>query len=360
MTYKDTIVYLFLENHFQYSDISIHPEDLALTISNWSSQIFVQSRIKSVLKHMEKEGLISSYRENKRIYYKNLKFKKPRVKFSSSEQKMISNLDDKMTFGAELEFGCNIDPDILRIMLSKLDLDVEGDGVLYLKKDVRNYKEWLFTYDSSIKVPEFENGYEIISPVLNKHSLIELKRMMLFLRRLEKHGLVKQDISCGGHIHHGGIKLHMTNTIEFMSLSQKMMNKLVSKNRVYSESRLKWYKSRPEFKTKNGATAENISCYYCRSVMKAAYYDDKNRIYYDHDKYANFNINNYKKRGSLEFRQLEATLYFKKLLAWIIIGQCVLKTARTGVEEMKYIDKLDSFFDLIGVENETREYYAYI
>jgi len=357
MTYKDkdTLVYFFIEHYFQYGGSAFSIREMTYYGSEFS-----YPRVKKTLAQMISENKIFSYKKGSVVFYKNKTFTKPVVEFSESEFEMIKNLDNEMTFGTEIEFGCKVNPDAMLYMLEKMDLihGISGNGVSLNRNNV-DYETWFLTIDPSISVATFNNDYEIVSPIIRtREDVLDLKKMMAFLKRLEKVNLAKQDTSCGGHVHHGGIQIPMGKAITFLEASQDAMNKLVSKDRVYSENKIKWYKSRPKVEAKRGIDSYVIECYYCKPVVKEAYYK-QGKIDYQHDKYINFRINNYLDNGTVEFRQHEATFFFKNILAWVIVGQCTLKAAKKEIEQLKEKRPVFDFLDFIGVGQEVQRYYGF-
>lgn len=267
---------------------------------------------------------------------------------------IFKDIDSNMTFGVEFEFGCDLPDDIFKSMFDDLNTDVgiHGDSNVHISSNNTNdYSKWTLTYDSSIQT-RMDGQFELISPVLSGlNGLIQLHKVTTFLNFLKKAGLAHQNDSCGTHIHHGTFNVSINKLIENFTSNQSHFDEFVKKTRVISKtsnSKIEQYNNVYQTIYRRRNFLEMFDGHFI-SAKKEDYYKN-NDINWGHSKYYNLRLNNYKKNGTIEMRQLEGITYFTKIAFWIIIGQRVIKSSKNKVSTIRKKKTIGEFISFLGMK----------
>lgn len=359
---KEKVVYARLYHLFMFSD-SAHTFNTIYReiFYNYDIDLFSEYRIRKTLKDLENNGVIKKHAvKGREIYYKRNKIES--ISFNKKEKSIINSLDSKMTFGVEIEFASLINGLYLRDMIREMGItNTKGDFSQWFgtKSQLDYANNWHLTTDGSVTGSVDSEGFEIISPILNKNKdIIDLKKILWLLFRFKKLGLIEVDHTCGVHVHHGGFERSIAKMIDIMVQAQPVLNTIVKKDRAYSKSRIQWYEKR-DYENKKGQTATELECEYCMPIIKENYYIG-DRIDYNHSRYYNFRINNYKTNGTIEIRQLEGTLKFNKIIAWTCLVQHIIKASKNKVSDLRQERDTRSFFEFIDLPRAVANYFRVV
>ena len=170
---------------------------------------------------------------------------------------------------------------------------------------------------------------------------------------LKKAKLAHQNDSCGTHVHHGTFNVNIPKLIENFTSNQNNFNEFVKKSRIInksSEGSKKRYHMNNIYQSiyNRHINFTDLIDGHCISVKKEDYYKD-NEINWSHCKYFNLRLNNYKKYGTIEMRQLEGITHFTKIAFWIIIGQRTIKSSKNKVSEIRKKKNVKEFASYLGL-----------
>lgn len=286
------------------------------------------------LKELIDNNIIRKIRFGRYFFYQHTQ-KRRQFRYSA-----WNDIDEEKTFGVEIEFGSKIDIDFYKYILKDAGIFVQPN-TKWLVADRRKYDSWRAVTDSSIKIDDYPEDVELVSPILKgKSGLKEIYLIFDILNRMKKYKLIKQNVTCGTHVHHSAEKLSMARFIDLAEKSQPAMDCLVSWTRIIDEENL-----------------EEDEGFFA-PVKKNKYYIG-NKIQWIGEKYVNISIRNYKVNKTIEFRQLQGTTNFKKLYDWIVVGQRLIKNAKRN-EEIKEFKNLFSFYIFLGLIQKANKIKAYI
>lgn len=264
---------------------------------------------------------------NKYIY----QYKCIRARRSNAYTELFDNIDPEMTFGVEFEFGSKVDTSDMHEMLQEAGFEM-------LKLNSLNcYEAWNVTNDASVIVDDFVDDVEVISPVLKgKKGLAELYRMTVFLNQLKKIGIIRQNRTCGTHVHHSAKKFTAISKLIYAGeMAQPIMNQFVTKHRGMTEEQIINYEN-------------NVDTVYQSPITKDKYFDGK-KLKSSHEKYINLNISKFRKYGTVEFRQLQGTTQFRKIASWIVMAQRLIKGSRK-YKRSHIISTTNDFFTYFNID----------
>lgn len=251
-------------------------------------------------------------------------------------------IDEDLTFGVEFEFVSKLDGRLVAKLFGDLNLQhgIEGHGE-YVEIKRRKYENWLITSDASLNdTIHYPECIEIVSPILKgKEGLKELLEVTRLLKILKISHFIKQDRSCGTHVYHGTFHDHypISKLIKQMEYTQPFFNKLVSQHRILNDDDLM-----------DVEDYETDYDYVYIGAVKLSKYKSGKKIKYNHDRFLNLNITKFRKKGVVEFRQLQGTIDFKVITSWIIIGQKLVKRVKSIVRPVK---SMFDFFKYLGIYN---------
>lgn len=309
-----------LENHLRSGEKSTQQIISAINCSIFD--YIEESKIRKALKELTESKNIKR-RKVSRSYYYSIK-KKRELKVDSFEV-------DENTFGVEIELGSKLEGSYFVDILREAGLRVSSYGG-WVRTNRRKYDAWQIVTDSSIDVPGFPGDVEIVSPILSgEEGLKELKLVLDILNRMKRLKLVKQNKTCGTHVHHGAKGLPMSRFIELAEISQPLIDQLVTKTRRISDEKID----------------KGNGDYHISPIKKEKYYVN-GRIDWNGEKYVNISIRNFKSNGTIEFRQLHGTLNFNKISEWILMGQRLIKAAKLKKQIEDFKDVV-SFFIFLGL-----------
>lgn len=266
-----------------------------------------QSHIIEALDKIWADGAITLNPFMRAFHYQ---YKHIRTRQSNVYEDLFDSIDPEMTFGVEFEFGSKIDTSDIYDMLQEAGFDLQKLNSL------KQYEAWNVINDASIVVDGFIDDVEIVSPILKgRRGLAELKRMTDLLNTLKRMGLIKQNRTCGTHVHHSARKYTAISKLIYTGeMAQPIMNQFVTKHRAMTEEQIERYE-------------DNVDTVYQAPIKKDKYFDGK-KLKASFEKYINLNVNGFRKVGTVEFRQLQGTTQFRKIASWIIMGQKVIKGSR--------------------------------
>ena len=221
----------------------------------------------------------------------------------------LDNVKETRKFGVEIEF---LVPSQLH--LSSLAMEMTARGLTcgiegYNHNDV-NY--WKITTDSSVGGSGSTAGWvgrELVSPPLSSK---EGKRQLrLACEALAAVG-AKVNMTCGLHVHHDA--RHLTDTA-MVRVAETMAEFAWDMDRMVSKSR----------------RGGNTYCYrfdryqldMIRAIGLRMYMQSSSR-------YQTLNLSAYLRHGTIEFRQHQGSVEYDKIVAWVEVGQAMIRAAQRG------------------------------
>ena len=322
----------------QYLSDSVYESLISLRISNiltnylsttednlydifFFSQFLDRDTFHKIIKKCVKSDLIScdgvllEYRSNKRraIINKTLK----------------DQIDEEMSFGTEIEFASKVPAKFFAHLLIDLQL---RDATI---KCSPSYKTWNVTRDDSIDIDDFEHQIEIVScPLVGSEGLVDLKKVLTLLSTLKKMGVIKQNKTCGGHVHHGFAKsrLKIENLVWYYMTCQPVLDKIVARHRVVTEQTI----------IRKEREGDSV---YMEPISLDDFYNSEGKFKICKERYKSLNTSETMKKGTVEWRQFQASTDFNKLASWIILNQKVMKASE--VHSPKQFRSMKSFFKTI-------------
>lgn len=265
--------------------------------------------------------------DRKYIYqYKNIRTRK-----TDAYSDLFNAIDSEMTFGVEFEFGSKVDTSDIYQMLEEAGFDLQRLNSL------KEYENWNVINDGSVVVRGYFHDVEIVSPILKgKKGLAELQRMTVFLNQLKKIGIIKQNRTCGTHVHHSAKKFTAVSKLIYAGeMAQPIMNQFVTRHRAMTEEQIERYEM-------------NVDTVYQAPIKKDKYFDGK-KLKVSFEKYINLNVNKFRKYGTVEFRQLQGTTQFRKITSWIIMAQRVIRGSKKYKNSHK-ISNTKQFFTYFNID----------
>jgi hypothetical protein len=201
-------------------------------------------------------------------------------------------------FGVEIEFF-GISRDRARQAISAAGIDLSsGYG--------HNSSAWNLKSDGSVT----GSGLELVSPPLSGEAGLE--QVKTVLRALRQAG-ARVDRTCGLHVHHEVRDLGAIGVVRFArswSNNQELIDWLVAPSRRDNQGYCRRLDS-SDLRSMAGVSAGDRSVP-CR------------------DRYRVVNVSSYSRYGTVEVRQHQGTLEFRKVEAWIRLGQSMLDACLAG------------------------------
>jgi hypothetical protein len=268
-----------------------------------------------------------------------------------------ASFDENISFGVEIEFtapqvdlvGYCRDHEVKKLKghrgpykicstagrthyASKL-ADLTGFEVIQNQYSGTNYTVWQVKYDCSVRTKRegYVGGYELVSPIL--YGIDGLKKLQKIVKALEILNCETTD-SCGTHVHYG-----------FETFFENGSAPQAENERLYYLDGIQ--KAYSEYETVlDGFCAarrrENKS-YYCQST-KQQYESRKDYAHLQVDgipnalsvlgtRYLKLNVQCLKDKKTIEIRQLEGTLDFDKISAWIYLNQKLVHRSLSNVHD---------------------------
>lgn len=320
-----------IENQLRKSDQPI--SELKSFLDSWRFSNVPESWFHQALHSLMNDNVIDRYRVG-RAYYYTLKNKKRGLR-----QSTVSEIGNG-TFGVEIELGSKIENGDMIAILDEAGLSTLHNDGRWMPADKRKYQYWQVVTDSSIDVPDFPFDIEIVSPILcSMGGLRQLHRIFDIINRMKWYGLVKQNKTCGTHVHHGAQGMPMGRFISLAEKAQPMMDNLVSKTRIVSDEKIE----------------EDLDRDFHISPIKRQKYYIGGKIDWHGEKYVNISIRRFKLNGTVEFRQLQGTTRFRKVYEWIIMGQKLIEAAKLR-KEIEDFKNLVAFFTFLGLARIAKRY----
>jgi hypothetical protein len=205
------------------------------------------------------------------------------------------------TFGVELEI-LGLTPTMAADALNAAGVPAYAEGYNHTTRS-----HWKAVPDGSLRG---DLCCEVVSPILSGQSgLDELEQVCRALRNAG----ARVGRSCGTHVHHGAQDLDFQQVravVEIYARNQDSINGILSASR-----RSNGY-CRP--------FSQYVLDYFASSCSSVS--DMAARV----DRYQNINLHSYGRYGTLEFRQHQGTLDYRKIRAWIMFGQALLEQGKEG------------------------------
>jgi len=220
-------------------------------------------------------------------------------------------LGDRRRFGVEIE--CNI-PGGYDGHRARIVRDALPSG-------------WRMKHDGSLGM----NGIEVVSPALQGQAGLDSLRTVYQLL-LDNEASV--DRRCGGHVHHEARDLGAQGLIRFArsyAANQDLIDWLVSPSR-----------------RRNGST-------YCHRLTETEL--SGLRVYGDGisgipSRYKTVNLHSFARYGTVEIRQHQGTLSFRKMEAWIKLGQGLLDAVAGRGQAFSGFTSLREFLNTTGIDED--------
>lgn len=245
--------------------------------------------------------------------------------------------DNERTFGVEIEF---LYPSRIRIESIIEAMKSKGLNVCSGSRNDKFKNSWKFTNDGSVTAgnePNYNGGYEIVSPVLKgKEGLEQLKTVSIIL----SHFKCRVNSSCGCHIHFG-----VTNETVNSTNVQHFFRNLTA---IYSNYQNDINKILPHSRRNNSYCYALPQSEYSRlkNLQKNFEMDDLNFLYLDRRRVVNLDA--WQKHGTVEFRQHSGTFNYNKIKFWVTILMQMMKKA-----EYMMTKRVNVFsYDFKGFEKE--------
>jgi hypothetical protein len=253
---------------------------------------------------------------------------------STTTQASDSEIDSQLTFGVEIEF--------LRprsVSKSEIANKIKQAGVKCrtesLTHSTRNH--WKIVSDQSVQTSlrGYEGYNEIVSPILKgTNGLKQLEKVCKVLNELD----CKINTSCGLHVHHG-CKESFSNPIKVAKNAAMLYHKFQSKfDRMFPSSR------------RNNDYASPFSSYDLR-IINSQNIRDLNR-------YHAVNLQAYWRHGTVEFRQHQGSLNYKKISSWIKMTQKIMTRANELTRWQQTVSSVGNQFEqAFNFSTELTNYY---
>lgn len=210
---------------------------------------------------------------------------------------------DRRKFGVEIEYIGSYDAVLTQMRSRGLTVDYVG----YTHRITPG--AWKIVTDASVM-----NGYELVSPPLSGAN--GRRQVKLACESLQAAGC-RVNNACGLHVHHDIHDLDAAGIGRLATLwsnNQRNLNWLVAASRRDSQ----W--AQP-------LSSSEVSSYQALSPTR----DLRSQIQgIAYRRYRSLNFAAYVRYGTVECRQHQGTLNAKKMLAWISLGQAVIRAAKNG------------------------------
>lgn len=214
---------------------------------------------------------------------------------------------DRRKFGVEIEYIGGTQSLIREMERRGLTVSYEG----YTHRVTPG--AWKIVTDGSLS----NGGYELVSPPLSGSA--GRRQVKLACEALQASG-ARVNNSCGLHVHHDIHDLDAAGIGRLASLwsnNQRNINWLVAASRRDSQ----W--AQPLTSTEVAQYNAMNPARDLRSQVQSIAYR----------RYRSLNFLAYVRYGTVEVRQHQGTLNAKKMLAWIALGQAVIRSAKAGATE---------------------------
>jgi len=266
---------------------------------------------------------------------------RPCASAASSASRRSRRTTGDRRFGVELEFAFprtgdwnSVDAGVQRLLEEMRSRGLAVNVESYGHSTPRN---WKIVTDASVA-----NGRELVSPILQGEDGYEQVRKVG--EALAAAGAVVNR-SCGLHIHHDVRRLPigmLQSLVRNWSSSQDALDAFVAPSR------------------RNGLNAfcRRLTATDLRDVERASSWSDLRRGGGD-SRYRTLNFRAYPVHGTVEVRQHQGTVSGAKVVAWVKLGQAMVRAAIAGAEVAATdpIDLLDALRGH-GLDAETADYLA--
>lgn len=235
-------------------------------------------------------------------------------------------------FGVEIEFEGN-STDVCHAMRNAgLRCNIESYNHL-----TRRY--WKIVTDASVR-----SGAELVSPPLSGAD--GMRQLQAVCAALGAAG-ARPNLTTGLHVHHemrGHTSESFSRAIRFWFNNQTLIAQLVSPSRRNGQ----WCHDLTRSEVEH--ICQTITQYGLSTMRHAQF-----RV----DRYKSLNVTSFPRYGTIELRQHQGTVNFRKMSAWVEFGRAVFAFAKTDVDVAAYAtinDLLDALVEHGGLSNETGEY----
>ena len=245
---------------------------------------------------------------------------------------------EDMTFGIEFEFSGLRDEEAKAAFLDAMKALVGSDRITVNLED--RGAAWNLGHDSSIKNEEGYFGYELQSPILHfcEADYQEMQRVLELVKTILK-GRV--DASCGTHVHFGSF-LYKENSLLKAWLDEK--GDVGTLLEMFASCYGQFEKMVFDCLVEWGRRKNNSE--YCRSCLTNT-----------EDRSVKMNRTCYSSNQTLENRQHQGTLDAEDIWHWIELnGRFVLQYFKDKYV-FENVHSIDEFFEAIGLQETTRQYY---
>ena len=254
-------------------------------------------------------------------------------------QTSVLDIDPRITFGVEIEF---LRPE--RISKEEITKKIRQAGLRCQTEDYNHLtkKHWKLIHDQTVRTNEnnFEGENELVSPILK--GIDGLKQVEKVCKALKDLGC-KVNYSCGLHVHHGCKKAFQNPVTVAKNAALIYRNYQNKINQILSPSR------------RNCEYAWQLSASEANTISRLQRING-NEI----ERYRVVNLQAYVRHGTVEFRQHQGTINFKKIANWVKITQRIMIRAnelaqqRTNIIRHNFAPQLQNE---LSFTTELNQYY---
>lgn len=200
---------------------------------------------------------------------------------------------------------------------------------------------WRLKSDGSLG----SRGVEVVSPPLQgEDGMSQLRQVCELLRQ----NGAEVDRTCGLHVHHDVSDVGATGLVRFAkswTRNSGLLNWLVSPSRR-SNSYCR------QLDDRELRTLQTWANRYPNAAGRSS------QAYVNVSRYRAVNAVAYAKFGTVEVRSHQGTLSFRKMEAWVLLGQSMLDTlAAPGPAEVREHSTLRSLFNALSLDEDTAAYF---
>jgi len=248
-----------------------------------------------------------------------------------SESFRLTNFEFNHKFGVEIE-GYNIERNELQTELSNANIEVQTESYNHTTRP-----HWKVVTDSSLSG---NRTFELVSPVLEGEAgLRKLKTTTLILKGMEG----KVNKTCGLHIHLDARNFDKETWVRLFKNYKKLegvIDSFMARSRRASNNNFCKTLNKANFETK----MDQISRYETTEYVTRSISD-----YYS-ERYYKVNIQSFWRHGSIEFRQHQGTMDYKKISNWILFLARLVEFSKVAELESGTWEELNRFLseDLIN------------
>lgn len=218
----------------------------------------------------------------------------------------LDNVKETRKFGVEIEF---LVPSQNALLQLAAEMGMRGLTCYIQGYNHNDVDYWKVTTDSSVHGSGVTAGWvgrELVSPPLSSK---EGKRQLrLACEALEAVG-AKVNTSCGLHVHHDA--RHLTDRA-IVRVAEAMVEYGDDMDQMVSKSR-----------------RGNSYCYkFGRYELDSIHAVGLRRYMEQSSRYQTLNLSAYLRHGTIEFRQHQGTVEYAKIVAWVEVGQAMIRAAQ--------------------------------